>query len=62
MNKATKQLIESLAWDATVGSGDDSERVWYVPLENSLDHEPSDEERRVFASAWARCVQEMAQP
>jgi len=55
-------LIERLAWDVTVGAGNDSENVNFKLLANELNRMPTEEEKRAFAKAWKRYLQEMAQP
>lgn len=62
MDLNTKQRIESFAWDATVGTGNDDETVNYGILTRRLGREPTFDECKVFRSAWLRSLQEMAQP
>lgn len=62
MDTNTRKNIESIAWDCTIGAGDDSEKVDFKVLKERLGHEPTVEERVIFKTAWVRCLQEMAQP
>lgn len=66
ITKEQKALVESYARDATVGAGNDSEVVDYRCLESRVwtdfKRPASGAERTVFGHAWARCIQEMAQP
>jgi len=61
-----KALVESYAWDATVGAGNNSEIVDYGCLERRIwvdfRRPASGAERTVFGHAWARALREMAQP
>lgn len=62
MDAATKTLIREIAWDATIGAGNDSERVSYGKLKLRLGRRPTFEECEEFRAAWLACVQQMAQP
>ncbi len=61
-----RTLIESYARDATVGAGNNSEIVDYGCLERRIwadfQRPASGAERTVFGHAWARFLQELAQP
>lgn len=60
--ETTREQVESFAWDATVGAGNDSEIVDFRALKARLGRDPSPEEMGWFDAAWRRSVQEMAQP
>lgn len=60
--RKTRKAIESYAWDATVGAGNDSETVEFEALEERLGRKPTEDERQTFKEAWRECLQEMAQP
>lgn len=62
VDRATKAKIETIAWDCTVGAGNDSEKHNLKRLEERLGRVPTQEEQNVFKNAWARCLQGMAQP
>ena len=55
-------LIAQAAWDATVGSGNDSEEVAYEALYEALERDGTPAEKAAFKRAWNKCLQEMAQP
>ena len=58
----TNRHIEDIARDATVGRGNDSEEVDFAALRIDLGRLPTEDEKRIYENAWARCLQEMAQP
>ena len=62
MDKKTKDEVEAIAWDATVGAGNDSGAVSYGKLRDRLGRDPTFEECKLFRAMWHRCVNYMASP
>ena len=69
MNKATRNRIESFAWDCTIGCGrvddDDPQKPELsdlVAIARVIGRPLSSEEQWCFEKAWAKCMQEAAQP
>ena len=58
----SRKDIESYAWDATVGAGNDSEVVDFRRLKACLGRDPSEAEMAWFDQAWHASLQAMAQP
>lgn len=54
--------IESIAFDLTIGAGNDGETPDLGALIDRLDREPTVEEAHAFHQAWASCLQQMASP
>lgn len=57
-----REAVESYAWDATVGAGNDSEVVDFRALKRRLGCDPTEDEMHWFKQGWERGLQAMAQP
>jgi hypothetical protein len=66
LSKDVRMLVASIAWDATVGAGNDAEEPRYERLNQAMAERegraPTEAEVALFKENWGMCLQTMVQP